>query len=98
MCRTKIFLSTLAAVANETEIKSSEIISTCRRAEVVDARCILAYFLLEQGLNSSEVALLVHVTPRRVRRLRRLYDVRREIRGNLIKANAEAIRTQLGIK
>ena len=98
MCRTKIFLTTLAAVANETEIQPADIISRNRCAEVVDARCILAHFLFKQGLNSSEIASLINVTPRNVRRLRRIYEVRREMRGNLIKQNAEAIRTKLGLR
>lgn len=95
MCRTKIFLATLATVARETEIQSSEIIGGSRRAEVVDARCILVHFLADKGLNASEIADLIHVSPHSVRRLNKLYDERIKLRGNLIKQNSDAIRTQL---
>lgn len=95
MCRTKIFLTTLAAVAKETEVSSSEIVGACRRAEVVDARCILVHFLLDKGLNASEISELIHVAPHSVRRLRKLFEVRIKLRGNLIQKNADAIRTQL---
>lgn len=95
MCRTKIFLTTLAAVAKETEIESTDIIGGCRRAEVVDARCILVHFLTDKGLNASEIADLIHVSSHSVRRLNKLYDERIKLRGNLIKQNSDAIRTQL---
>ena len=95
MCRTKIFLITLAAVTKETEICSAEITSGCRRAEVVDARCILVHFLFEKGLNASEISKLINVSPHSVRRLHKLFDLRVKLHGNLIRQNADAIRTKL---
>lgn len=95
MCRTKIFKSTLEIVARETEVQPNDIVSGSRRAEVVDARCILIYFLFDQGLNSTEIAGHLNMTPQSIRRLRRLYDERLEQKGNLIAQNSNAVRTQL---
>lgn len=77
MCRTKIFIETLRAVAEETEISSDGILGKCRRAEVVDARCILVHFLIDSGLNASEISSLIHVSDHSVRRLNRIYTFRK---------------------
>jgi len=96
MCRTKIFIDTLRIVSEHTEIPSDDILGKSRRAEVVDARCILVHFLMDEGLNASEISSLIHISDHSVRRLNRIYEWRKLQRGNLIARNSDAIRTQLG--
>lgn len=95
MCRTEIFKSTLEIVARETEVLQEDIVNGSRRAEIVDARCILTNFLFEQGLNATEIAEHLNMTPQSIRRLRRLYADRINQKGNLIARNSHIIRTQL---
>lgn len=91
-------MDTIRAVSKHTEIPPDDILGKSRRAEVVDARCILASFLLNSGLNTSEAASLMHCSDRNVRRLSRLFECRKKQHGNLIGRNAEAIRKELGMK
>ena len=76
MCKSELYRQILNTVSQETEISCNELLSTSRRAEVVDARCVLVYFLSEQGLNTAEIASRINRSQQAVRRLKNLYTVR----------------------
>lgn len=82
MCKSDIFRSILAAVADETEIPPERILSKEKCAEVVDARYILIYFLHKRGLYPTTIASMIHYSRRGVEKIVSQFDNRRRQSGN----------------
>lgn len=68
-CKSEIFSSVLASVAEETEVPEDEIISGTRSSDVVDARYLLVKLLSMKGLSASSMAPLISHTSRSVNRI-----------------------------
>jgi len=66
MLKLQIFAKFLAAVADETGVEASVIVSGDRSAEAVDARYLLVYFLARKGFYASTTAPLIRRTKRSV--------------------------------
>lgn len=66
MCKSEIFAKILRIVSEETEISTSDILSSSKEADVVDARYLLVYLLHERGFYPSQIALHVCKTKRSI--------------------------------
>ncbi len=49
MKKSEIFNNVIEIVSNCTEISTKDIVSSCRRADIVDARCIAIHWLFTKG-------------------------------------------------
>ena len=96
MCKTKIFAKILNVVSTETEIPASVILSSCKNADVVDARYIMVYILSRYGFYPSSIASFMHLTKRAVNTILTRFHVR-EKNGKILRINLENIRKLLGI-
>lgn len=68
MYKMQIYLDTLSAVAEETELEIVKIISGCKEEEVIDARAILIRLLFEQGLYPIQISKFSGICQRSVNR------------------------------
>lgn len=66
MTKNEVLQETLSLVARESEIDADVILSKNRKAEVVDARCILVYLLSDRGFYVSEIATHLNNTERSI--------------------------------
>lgn len=84
----------IVLVSDITGIKSNDILSKCRRQDLVDARCLLAYALWQQGLYTIEIAALMSCTGKHVRH--QVYAIRDKIKSSMrFKTMVERLRTKL---
>lgn len=95
MRKSEMFNAILDVVAAETEISQACMLSTCRQREVVDARHMLCYFLLRQGLTSPAVAKMLRCTPRNVEKIRDGFALRRKQGGRAFQFVFERIANTL---
>ena len=72
-----IFLRIAEAVATAADMDVRTILSESRREEVVQARCILVYFLYEYGFFSSQIADLTGISRRSVNNLISMFNEHR---------------------
>lgn len=84
MCKTIIFQSILDRVEEETEIPRERILSQCKRGDVVEARCLLFYFMRRAGFYPSQIARTVGCSRQSVNRLLQTFDGRSNMRGNML--------------
>lgn len=68
MYKMQVYLDTLSAVAEETEVEMGKIISGCKEEEVIDARAILIRLLFEQGLYPIQISRFTGICQRSVNR------------------------------
>lgn len=68
MYKMQIYLDTLSAVAEETELEIAKIISGCKEEEAIDARAILIKLLFEQGLYPIQISKFSGICQRSVNR------------------------------
>lgn len=77
MCKSEIFAEILNVVSKETEISSELILSSSKVTEAVDARSIVVFFLIEQGLYPEQIAALLHKTSASIRYLISTFESRK---------------------
>jgi hypothetical protein len=68
MYKMQVYLDTLSAVAEETEVEKEKILSGCKEEEVIDARAILIRLLSEQGLYPIQISKFTGICQRSVNR------------------------------
>ena len=68
MYKMQVYLDTLSAVAEETEVEMEKILSGCKEEEVVDARILLIRLLSEQGLYPIQISRFTGICIRSVNR------------------------------
>lgn len=68
MYKMQVYLDTLSAVAEETEVEMEKILSGCKEEEVVDARILLIRLLSEQGLYPIQISKFTGICQRSVNR------------------------------
>ena len=94
MCKSSIFSHILDLVVKETEVPEQLILSSCRKAEVVDARCLLVQLLHESGFYDQSIALLIHKTDKAVHQMRSNFPSRIKF-SRLLSINYELIKKEL---
>lgn len=96
MYKMQIYLDTLSAVAEETEVENEKILSGCKAEEVIDARAILIRLLSEQGLYPIQISRFSGICLRSVNRY--LLDFSDRINSRkMMRINYECLRKKLGI-
>lgn len=94
MYKSSIFSHILAIVSEETEVSEELILSSCRQAEVVDARYILVRLLHEAGFYIRTIATLIHKTDKSVHHILSDFDNRKRY-GKMLSINYEITRKEL---
>ncbi len=94
MRKSELFARVLSAVAEETELSESEILSARKTTEVVDARYLLVYLLVFYRFYRSEIARHLNISPQAVGRIFTGFDSRCKQNG-FLESNLNRIRTKL---
>lgn len=92
----KIYLDTLSAVAEETEVEVEKILSGCKEEEVVDARILLIRLLSEQGLYPIQISKFTSICQRSVNRFLLDFSYRIDSR-KMVRLYYDNLRKKLGI-
>lgn len=95
MCKSEIFAEILRIVSKETEIQTSEILSSSKEAEVVDARYLLVHLLYERGFYPSQIALQTRKTKRSINYILSGFSDRIQ-RGKMLRIQYENIKKLQG--
>lgn len=96
MYKMKIFLDTLQAVVDETEVEKEKILSGCKEEEVVDARALLINLMSLQGLYPIQISRLTGICRRSIPNYLVGFRARIEAR-RILGISYENIRKTLGI-
>ena len=95
MCKRDLCERIIALVSSETEIAVADIMSHDRRPDVVDARYLAVFIMLEQGMPAYRVALLMNMTERNVYHVRERFEDRMCYGDPMIKQYYGSIRKAL---
>ena len=96
MYKMKIYMDTLSAVAEETEVDAAKIISGCKEEDVIDARAILIQLLFEQGLYPTQISGFTSICHRSVNRFLWDFKDRMESR-KMVRLYYDVLRKKLGL-
>lgn len=96
MYKMKIFLDTLQAVVEETEIEQDKILSGCKEEEVVDARALLIKLMSLQGLYPAQIGRLTGICQRSIPNYLQGFNERVKAR-RILGINYDKARKVLGI-
>lgn len=91
----KLTSEILALVENETDVKRSDILSSLRTTEVVDARHITIMLLYRAGVYPSKIADIFKITPRGVQYIIADFDTRILV-NPIVRQDYERITKKLG--
>lgn len=96
MYKMQIYLDTLSAVAEETEVEKERILSGCKAEEVVDARILLIRLLKEQGLYPIQISRFTGICLRSVNRFLLDFSCRMDTR-KIVRLYYDNLRKKLGM-
>ena len=96
MYKMQIYLDTLSAVAEETEVEMDKILSGCKEEEVIDARAILIRLLSDQGLYPIQISRFTGICQRSIDRFLLDFSDRTASR-KMMRINYDSLRKKLGI-
>lgn len=85
MCKTEIFDTILSAVISKTEITKEQILSHSKQSDIVEARCLLFYYLHKAGFYPSQIARMTNQSRQCVNCLLLSFDARCQYSGNMMK-------------
>lgn len=94
MKRTKLFDYVLQAVANETEVDASFIVSNKRASEIVDSRMMLVMLLYDIGFGGGYIANKLHRTEKGIKYLAEM-AIWRLKQNKLFRRSYEEIKKQI---
>ena len=77
MCKNDLCGQIIALVSEVAEVEASDIMSGNRRPDVVDARHLAIYLMLEKGVQIYRVALFMGLTERNVYHVKERFEDRR---------------------
>ena len=97
MYKLKLFQAALAAVVEETEIESEQILSNNKQEEVVDARSMLIKIMHEQGLYPIQISHLTGIGLRSINKFLLGFSIRCNSR-KIMSINYENARNKLRIQ
>lgn len=97
MRKSELFARILAAVAEETELSTLEILSNRKTFEIVDARYLMVYLLVYFRFYRSEIARYLHITPQAVGRIFTCFNDRCK-QSLFLESNLNRIKTKLECK
>ena len=85
MCKRDICERIIALVSKETEISVSDIMSHDKRPDVVDARYLAVYLMLEKNIPAYKVASFMRMTERNVYHVRERFEDRKDYGDPMLK-------------
>lgn len=95
MCKKDLCEQIIALVSKETEIAVEDIMSHDKRPDVVDARYLAVFIMLEKGLPAYRVALLMNMTERNAYHVKERFEDRMRYGDPMIKQYYGSIRKAL---
>lgn len=95
MCKRDLCERIIALVSKETEIAVADILSHDRRPDVVDARYLTVYLMLENGIQTYRIASLMNMTERNVYHVKERFEDRRDYGDPMLKQYYSSIRKAL---
>jgi hypothetical protein len=96
MYKMQIFQEVISEVIDATEIEKEQILSPCKREEVVDARAVLIKLLSEKGLYPMQISRLTGINLRSVTKFLLGFRERIDSR-KILRMNYERMRKKLGM-
>ena len=96
MYKMQIFQEVISEVIDATEIEKEQILSPCKREEVVDARAVLIKLLSEKGLYPMHISRLTGINLRSVTKFLLGFRERIDSR-KILRMNYERMRKKLGM-
>lgn len=96
MYKAQIFQEAISAVVEETEIDREQILSGCKREEVVDARALLVKVMNEKGLYPIQICRLTGIGLRSITKFLLYFDARINSR-TILRINYERVKNKLSI-
>lgn len=85
MCKSSVFNDIILAISEETEVSQEQILSHSKRGDIVEARCLLFYYLKKAGFYPSQIARMTNQSRQCVNCLLLSFKVRCDFSGNMIK-------------
>ena len=76
MCKREICEQIIALVSKVTEVPPSQIMSSCKRPDVVDARYLAIYLMHIQGIRAYHIAEFMSMTERNVYHIQERFEDR----------------------
>lgn len=95
MCKTDLCEQIIALVSKETEIAVSDIMSHDKRPDVVDARYLAVYLMLEKGVPAYRVASLMNMSERNVYHVKERFEDRKDYGDPMLRQYYTSIRKAL---
>lgn len=95
MCKTDLCEQIIALVSKETEIAVSDIMSHDKRPDVVDARYLAVYLMLEKNIPAYRVASFMGMTERNVYHVKERFEDRKDYGDPMLKEYYKCISTAL---
>jgi hypothetical protein len=95
MCKTDIFDAILSAVVSDTEITKEQILSHSKQSDIVEARCLLYYYLHKAGFYPAQIARMTNQSRQCVNCLLLSFDARCQYSGNIWKIYKKKLDTML---
>lgn len=96
MYKMQIFQDTLSAVVEAMEVEQNQILSGCKREEVVDARSLLIKLMSDKGLYPVQISKITGLNSRSVNQFLLGFNERINSR-KILRINYERLKIQLGI-
>lgn len=96
MYKMQIFQDTLSAVVEAMEVEQDQILSGCKREEVVDARSLLIKLMSDKGLYPVQISKITGLNSRSVNQFLLGFNERINSR-KILRINYERLKIQLGI-
>ena len=85
MCKTEIFDAVMSAVVSETEITKEQILSHSKQSDIVEARCLVFYYLRKAGFYPSQIARMTNQSRQCVNCLLLSFEARCQYSGTMLK-------------
>lgn len=95
MSKTEIYENILSAVVSETEVTKEQILSHTKQSDVVEARCLLFYYLQKAGFYPSQIARMTRQSRQCVNCLLLSFQARCDFSGNMLKRYIKKLDVEL---
>lgn len=91
MCKTELCEQIIALVAKIADLTVEDIKSSSRRPEVVDARYVAIYVMLQQGINVYRIARFMSMSERNICHVRERFQDRKDYGDPMIESYYNAV-------
>ena len=95
MSKSYIYEAILQAVITETEVSQEQILSHSKQNDVVEARCLLFYYLHKVGFYPAQIARMTNQSRQCVSCLLLSFEARCKYSGNMLKRNVQKLDKEL---